>query len=85
MPERLENTDDDLVLVGLVGMRDELRPDAKTSIEEAVRAGVTVVMITGDHEVTARAIAGDLDLLDGRHVMSGQDLAASDEPLSSER
>jgi Ca2+-transporting ATPase len=80
MPERLENTADDLVLVGLVGMRDELRPDAKTSIEEAGGAGVTVVMITGDHEVTARAIAGDLELLDGRHVMSGQDLAASDEP-----
>ncbi len=69
----------DLVLVALVGMSDQLRDEAKASLDEATGAGVTVVMITGDHEVTARAIADDLGLLGDREVMSGSSLHAMEE------
>ncbi len=65
---------EDLTLVGLVGMSDQIRAEAKASVEEASGAGVTVVMITGDHEITARAIADELGLLRGREVLSGRQL-----------
>ncbi|MDR0433994.1 MAG: calcium-translocating P-type ATPase, PMCA-type [Gracilibacteraceae bacterium] len=49
--------------VGLVGIRDELRPEAATAIKEARRAGIQVVMVTGDKKETALAIARDADLV----------------------
>ncbi len=54
---------DDVVLIGLVGIRDEVRPEAKQAIEEITEAGIQVVMITGDRLETARAIAKDTGLL----------------------
>jgi len=53
----------DLALVGLVGMADPPRPEAIVAIAEARRAGIRTVMITGDHPVTARAIAAELGML----------------------
>lgn len=76
LPANLESAEGNLVLVALAGMRDELRPEARSSVEEAVEAGIIVVMITGDHEVTARTIAGDLGLLEDREVIGGRELAA---------
>lgn len=74
-----------LVLVGVVGMSDSLRAEAKPSVEEAILAGVRVLMISGDHEVTTRAIAGDLGLLDGRRVMGGAELRSiSDDALADQ-
>jgi len=73
-PSDLSAVEDDLVLVALVGMSDQIRKEAKHSVAEAKGAGVTVVMITGDHEVTARAIADKLELLDDREVLSGREL-----------
>ena len=67
----------DLVLVGLVGMRDELRPEAGQAVLEAQQAGIEVVMITGDHEITATTIGRELGLIDGREVMPGRQLAES--------
>lgn len=52
----------DLVLVGIVGMIDPPRIEVKDSIKEAKKAGITVVMITGDHKNTAFAIAKELDI-----------------------
>ncbi|MCZ7525322.1 MAG: cation-translocating P-type ATPase [Acidimicrobiia bacterium] len=76
-PEALEGLEDDLVFAGVVGMLDELRDEARPAVEEARRAGIRVVMVTGDHPATARAIADDLGLLDdGGEVMPGADLAA---------
>lgn len=54
---------EDIVIIGLVGIRDDVRPEAKSAIEEVQRAGVQVVMITGDRLETAVAIAKDAGLL----------------------
>ncbi len=56
-PEAIEH---DLVLVGLVAMKDPARPEAREAVETCRRAGIRVVMITGDHRDTAVAIARDL-------------------------
>src|SRR5699024_5469663 len=53
----------DLTLVGLYGMMDPPRKEVKTAIEECREAGIKPVMITGDHEKTARTIAAELNLL----------------------
>jgi Ca2+-transporting ATPase len=71
-----------LVFVALVGITDPLRPEAKQSVATALSAGIDVRMITGDHVVTARAIADDLGL--GPGVISGTELQKlSDEELTS--
>ena len=54
---------DDLVLIGLVAIRDDVRPSAKDAIREVQEAGIQVVMITGDRLETAVAIAKDAGLL----------------------
>lgn len=54
---------DDVVIIGLVGIRDDVRLEAKEAIEEVQKAGIQVVMITGDRLETAVAIAKDTDLL----------------------
>lgn len=56
---------DDVVIIGFVGIRDEVRPEAKSSIEKAQKAGIQVVMITGDRLETAVAIAKSAGLLTG--------------------
>lgn len=62
----------DLVLVGLVGIIDPLRPEATDAVHTARGAGIDVRMITGDHTITARAIADELGL--GAGVASGTEL-----------
>lgn len=54
---------DDVVIIGLVGIRDDVRPEAKEAIHEVQCAGIQVVMITGDRLETAVAIAKDAGLL----------------------
>lgn len=54
---------DDIVIIGLVGIRDDVRPEAKDAIREVQEAGIQVVMITGDRLETAIAIAKDAGLL----------------------
>ena len=63
----------DLVLVALVGIIDPLRAEAKEAVRVALSAGVDVRMITGDHTITARAIADELGL--GPGVITGTDLS----------
>ncbi len=72
-----------LIFCGLVGMIDPPRPEVPPAIAKCKRAGVKVVMITGDHPNTAKAIARELGLLeqDGQ-VLTGQELERlSDEQL----
>ena len=62
--ELVEDTlPEDLIIVGFVGIRDDVRPEAKQAIKEVQNAGVQVVMITGDRKETAIAIAKDSGLL----------------------
>lgn len=53
----------DLTLVGIVGIRDEIRPEASLAIRQVLQAGVQVVMITGDNKETAAAIAKEVGLI----------------------
>ncbi len=69
---------DDIVIVGLVGIRDEVRPEAKDAIAEVQDAGIQVVMITGDRLETAVAIAKDAGLL-----KNDKDVALSSAQLNS--
>lgn len=68
---------EDLVIIGFVGIRDEVRPEAKKAIEEVQNAGVQVVMITGDRKETAVAISKEAGLL-----KSGNDIALTSEELN---
>jgi Ca2+-transporting ATPase len=63
----------DLVFVALVGIMDPLRTEAKDAVRVALAAGIDVRMITGDHTVTARAIADELGL--GPGVLTGTELS----------
>ncbi len=84
---KIENSEfeKDLVLVGIVGMIDPPRLEVKDSIKEAKRAGITVVMITGDHKNTAFAIAKELGIADSiDECMLGEELDALDDEKLSE-
>lgn len=64
-----------LTFVGLVGMIDPPRPEVYEAIEKSKRAGIRTVMITGDHAVTASAIAKEIGLMeDGHRVVTGKEL-----------
>ena len=73
----------DLILIGLSAMKDPPREAVYTSIEEAKKADIKTVMITGDHKTTARAIALDIGLMqEDEMALTGQELdAMSDEEL----
>ncbi|MBD7967841.1 calcium-translocating P-type ATPase, SERCA-type [Paenibacillus gallinarum] len=75
-----------LVFVGLAGMIDPPRKEARDAIATCRRAGIKTVMITGDHSLTAEAIAHQLGILPrGGKVMTGQQLSQfSDEDLDKE-
>lgn len=71
--------------LGLVGMIDPPRPEVKDAVEKCRKAGIMPVMITGDHPITAEAIARELGILtDGKVVIGTQLQAMSDEQLKSE-
>lgn len=75
-----EILEEDMIFVGLIGMIDPIRPEAKIAIQNCKSAGIRPIMITGDHIDTAQAIAKDLNILDeNSHAVSGQDLDAMDD------
>ena len=82
-PEELENG---LTFYGLVGMIDPPRPEAKVAVATCREAGIKPVMITGDHVITASAIAKELGILQpGDKAITGTELdAMSDEELDKE-
>jgi Ca2+-transporting ATPase len=71
-------------LTGLVGLADPLRPSVPAAVAECRSAGIRVVMITGDHAATARAIAAEAGIADG-DVLTGDDLAALDDAALAQR
>ena len=87
IPEKptTENLENDLIFLGLVGMIDPPRSEARDAVAICRKAGIKPVMITGDHVVTASAIAKDLGIFnEGDEAITGQELAAlSDEELDA--
>jgi P-type Ca2+ transporter type 2C len=80
-----ESVERDLTYLGMVGIIDPPRQEALDSIAEAARAGVRVIMITGDHPRTAARIADDLGIATaGSTVLSGPEIEALDEPALRE-
>lgn len=78
-----ENIEKDLTFLGMVGMIDPARPEARDAVAEARKAGIRTVMITGDHVVTASAIARELGILEpGEKAVTGRQIdAMSDREL----
>lgn len=85
LPDNLdpENIEKDMIFVGLSGMIDPLRPEAKEAIKLCKKAGIDIKVITGDYKETAFAIARDLGLVESEdEAMMGEELnKISDEEL----
>ena len=73
--KQYDNFEEDMVFLGLIGLMDNPRKEVKESIEKCFRAGLTPVMITGDHKRTAFAIAKQLGIaVNERQVITGEEL-----------
>lgn len=72
----LADAEHHMTLLGLVGLADPPRPEAREAVATCLRAGIRPVMMTGDHPATATAVARELGLPANGRVVSGQDLAA---------
>lgn len=65
----------ELILIGLIGMVDPMRPEAKHAVQTCQQAGIRTVMITGDHPLTAKHIAEELGICDRGPVLTGSELS----------
>ena len=74
-----------LVLLGLIGLLDPPRREAIEAVKECHGGGIRVTMITGDHKITAAAIAKMLDIGDGRTAITGAEIEAMDTASLQER
>ena len=83
--EKMQHGRAKLIFVGFAGMIDPPRPEAKTAVQLCKRAGIKVVMATGDHKLTGEAIAREIGILEGSSkVLAGVDLdLMSDEELDA--
>ncbi len=77
--------DFDFQFLGLLGLVDPPRPDAPAAIAECRAAGIRIIMMTGDHPATARAIAGEVGLSERPDVITGVEIDALDDPALRER
>ncbi len=64
----------ELVFVGLMGMMDPVREEAKQAIKECHNAGIRVIMITGDHKITAQGIAREIGLNNKLRILTGEEV-----------
>jgi magnesium-transporting ATPase (P-type) len=74
-----------LVLLGLIGLLDPPRPEAIEAVKECHAGGIRVTMITGDHKITAAAIAKMLSIGDGKTAISGIEIEEMDTATLQER
>ncbi len=79
-----DHIENNLEFLGIVGIHDAPRPDAKDAVESAKKAGIKVIMVTGDNEITALTIAKEVGLIDkDEDVVTGQELSKmTDEELT---
>ncbi len=81
-----EKAERDLIFLGLVAMMDPPRPEVYDAIEKTKNAGINVIMVTGDHAVTAKAVAEEIGLYrPGDEVMVGKQLQEINEEQLSQR
>jgi Ca2+-transporting ATPase len=81
-----EEIEQDLIFLGLIGLQDPPRAEARDAVKRCQRAGIRTVMITGDHPDTAGAIARELDILaPGDAVVVGRDLDRMDDQDLAQR
>ncbi len=82
LPEEIssQTLETDLTFMGLIGMIDPPREESREAVKLCAQAGIRTIMITGDHVVTAKAIAKELGILrEGDEAISGQELTAMDD------
>ena len=86
IPEQLSELEENQNFLGIIGMIDPPRPESKIAVKEARQAGIRPLMITGDHALTAKAIAQELDIYrEGDKVIDGSSLSAlTDEQLDKQ-
>jgi len=84
--DKIKDEEEDLVYLGMVGMIDPPRPEVYAAIERCRNANIKVIMVTGDHKITASAIGEELGILDpGGRVVEGVELDdMSEEELAEE-
>ncbi|WP_271253658.1 cation-translocating P-type ATPase [Pseudanabaena sp. Chao 1811] len=77
----LNHIENKLVWLGLVGIRDALRSEAAVAVQVSRHAGIHTIMITGDHQLTAQAIARDLNIFSPENdkVLTGQEIELMDD------
>ena len=71
--------DKDMTLLGLVGMIDPPRREARPAVHECEQAGIKVIMITGDHPLTAKAVAQELGISKNGQIVAGPELESMDD------
>ena len=84
--DELADVEKNLVWLGLVGIRDALRAEAAAAVQISRQAGIHTIMITGDHQLMAQAIARDLNIFypDSDRVLTGQEIELmSDDELTA--
>jgi len=70
-----QNVEQEMVFTGLAAMIDPPRPESRESVKQCQEAGIRVVMVTGDHQLTAKAIASDLGIYhEGEKILTGPEL-----------
>jgi len=76
----------DLTFIGFLGMRDTLRAEVLRSVKETEEAGIKVVMITGDHRLTAKAVAKEAGIFKkGDEVLSGEEIEKLNKNVLADR
>ena len=75
MDADLDELEQNLVFIGMIGMIDPVRPEVKDAVSMCQDAGIRPVMITGDHPLTAQAIARELGIVPNDHILTGQELS----------
>jgi magnesium-transporting ATPase (P-type) len=85
MELQFSEVENDLIMLGMFGLIDPPRKEAIESIQACDKAGIRVKMITGDHGATARAIAGQINLVNADDVITGQEVGLMSEDQLRQR